>query len=66
VRTTSVSISKPTPMVVPIWAMLSTLLPASANMVMPNTIPAVVTTPPVAANARTMAGVPRQRHDSTL
>ena len=39
-------------MVTPIWAMLSTLLPASANMVMPKTIPAVVTTPPVAPNAR--------------
>lgn len=45
VRTMSVSSSRPTPMVAPIWAMLSTLLPASANMVMPNTIPAVVTTP---------------------
>jgi hypothetical protein len=38
--------------------MLSTVLPASANMVIPKTIPAVVTTPPVAANARMMP-VPR-------
>jgi hypothetical protein len=38
VRTMRVSSSKPTPMVVPIWAMLSTLLPARANMVMPQDV----------------------------
>ncbi len=53
-RTTRVSIKSPTAMVVPIWAMLSTLLPSSASMVSPKTMPAVVTTPPVPPNARTM------------
>jgi hypothetical protein len=52
VRTIMVSSNKPTPIADPIWAIDSTLLPASANFVIPNTIPAVLTTPPVAANAR--------------
>jgi hypothetical protein len=43
-RTTRVSIISPTAMVVPIWAMLSTLLPSNASMVSPKTTPAVVTT----------------------
>ena len=35
-RITSVSIIRPIPMVVPIWATLSTVLPASAAIVTPN------------------------------
>ncbi len=53
-RTIRVSKSRPTAMVVPIWAMLSTLLVSRASMVRPKTIPAVVTTPPVPPNARMM------------
>src|SRR5262249_54856169 len=53
-RTTSVSSTSPTAMVVPICAMLSTLLPSSASMVIPKTMPAVVTTPPVPPKARMM------------
>ena len=53
-RTTRVSSKSPTAMVVPICAMLSTLLPSSASMVIPKTMPAVVTTPPVPPNARMM------------
>jgi hypothetical protein len=41
--------------------MLSTLLPASANIVMPKTIPAMVTTPPVAPNARRRSHEAAQR-----
>ncbi|CKU18101.1 Uncharacterised protein [Mycobacterium tuberculosis] len=40
------------PTVTPICATLSEVLAASANIVVPNTIPAAVTTIPVAANAR--------------
>jgi DNA-binding NarL/FixJ family response regulator len=39
-----VSTNRPAPTVKPIWAMLRTLLPTRANIVMPKTIPAVVTT----------------------
>jgi hypothetical protein len=37
----------------PTCSMLSTALPARANIVIPKTMPEVVTTPPVPANART-------------
>ena len=53
-RTTRVSNKSPTAMVVPIWAMLSTLLLSNASMVSPKTMPATVTTPPVPPKARMM------------
>jgi len=45
-----------TPTVTPIWATLSTVLAVRANMVIPKTIPAVVTTPPVAGERADDAG----------
>ncbi len=55
VRTSRVSMSSPMPIVDPTWAIVTTLAPSIANMVSPNTIPAMVTTLPVPAKVRMVA-----------
>jgi hypothetical protein len=53
-RTISVSNSRPSPMVVPIWPRTRKSLNTNEDMVKANTRPAAVTTPPVPAMARMM------------